>query len=734
MNNAQSPDWKGIFSLISQQRLLEAIALIKKTAIQFPMLSLEEVSRIEEDYRIMLHYAGMGFNDPERDNVYQLFIHRLYRAAANMRIAFRRKHVSVYAQWAQKATGQFFTHDSIRRELEDFVATKVMLSLETEETRNEKEQALYQRHQAFLSALFCKILVAPLWTEADGSFFSQFLLSPTIDANDALLIVSAVTMANLQEFDSEKFSTLLNIYQGSENTALQQRALVGWAFSVHQLPSIFPEIKERIDRLCADEQVTRQLTDMQKQVIFCMEAEKDHDTIQRDIMPSLMRNSDINITRNGMITEKEDDPLEDILDPHASDRRMEELEATIQKMIDMQKAGSDIYFGGFAQMKRTQFFYDVSNWFCPFYKEHPAIHQAMQKVGNTHFLDLIVGHTPLCDSDKYSLLQAFASVIDRLPQNIREFMNNGIEGIDFPSENGFKLDVPESVGEEKATLEFLRRFYLQDLYRFFRLYHAKSQLVSPFAPDSFLFITHLPTTEETPVKGAVLSIYDILRKRNNIEGQRQLTQLLQNDNSPEALLIRGIYAYEHTHDNVLAKFCMKLLLEKQPGHEKALLYLARASFQTADYEGAEHCYAQLCEKHSEKKSYQLNHCIAQSRNKHYDAALPTLYKLNYEHPDDTNILRVLAWTLLGMGRQEQAREQYEKIMAQPDHTDSDLLNYGYCLWIAGEIPGAVKLFRSFLDSNPETSLYDEFQRDNYLLADNHISSTDQALVIDLVVG
>jgi tetratricopeptide (TPR) repeat protein len=87
-----------------------------------------------------------------------------------------------------------------------------------------------------------------------------------------------------------------------------------------------------------------------------------------------------------------------------------------------------------------------------------------------------------------------------------------------------------------------------------------------------------------------------------------------------------------------------------------------------------------------------------------------------------------------MGRQEQAREQYEKIMAQPDHTDSDLLNYGYCLWIAGEIPGAVKLFRSFLDSNPETSLYDEFQRDNYLLADNHISSTDQALVIDLVVG
>ena len=549
---------------------------------------------------------------------------------------------------------------------------------------------------------------------------------------------------------------LLDVYASSTNLPLQQRALVGWAFSVRFIPTLFTEITQRVQQILQDESVVRQLTDMQKQVIFCMDAEKDHNTIQRDIMPSLLKNSDLNITRNGIITEKEDDSLEDILDPHAADQRMEELESTIQKMINMQRAGSDIYFGGFAQMKRTPFFYDVSNWFCPFYEEHPAIQQAVEKIGNTRFLDVFLGHTPLCDSDKYSLLQAFASVIDRLPANIREIIGSGAGGME-----GFEgLEYMEGLEETEVNTplktsspEFVRRFYLQDLYRFFRLYYANKQLRSPFSPDSFLFMAHLsPLTLEgicrsalplrssknprhpSPLSAGLLTVYDIMRKRNNVEGQRQLVRLVQNDNSVQALLIRGIHAYEQLKDFALTIQCMQAILKEEPEHEKALLYLARACFLTADYNLAEQCYRQLLEKHPDKKSYQLNLCIAMANNKHYEEALPMLYKMNYEHPDDMNILRVLAWTLLCMGRLEQSKEQYEKIMSQSEHADSDLLNYGYCLWIGGDIPGAVQSFRTFMQNSTNTSLYQEFQRDRELLADNHISSTDQALVIDLVMG
>ena len=64
--------------------------------------------------------------------------------------------------------------------------------------------------------------------------------------------------------------------------------------------------------------------------------------------------------------------MEDILHPGASEERMEKLEATYRRMMDMQKQGADIYFGGFSQMKRFPFFYDISNWLVPFYIQHPT--------------------------------------------------------------------------------------------------------------------------------------------------------------------------------------------------------------------------------------------------------------------------------------------------------------------------------------------------------------------------
>lgn len=98
------------------------------------------------------------------------------------------------------------------------------------------------------------------------------------------------------------------------------------------------------------------------QLIFSLNAEKDTNTIQKEIMPDLMKNQNFQVTQFGLV-EREEDPMEDILHPEASEQRMEKLEATFGRMMDMQKQGSDIYFGGFSQMKRFPFFYDICNWF-----------------------------------------------------------------------------------------------------------------------------------------------------------------------------------------------------------------------------------------------------------------------------------------------------------------------------------------------------------------------------------
>lgn len=91
--------------------------------------------------------------------------------------------------------------------------------------------------------------------------------------------------------------------------------------------------------------------------------------------------------------------------------------------MNMQKAGSDIYFGGFSQMKRFPFFYKAANWFCPFYIENPEISSSIDKMENTSLVSNILENGPFCDSDKYSFTLAVSSVIAHLPENIKEMLN-----------------------------------------------------------------------------------------------------------------------------------------------------------------------------------------------------------------------------------------------------------------------------------------------------------------------
>ena len=71
--------------------------------------------------------------------------------------------------------------------------------------------------------------------------------------------------------------------------------------------------------------VCEELVQLQQQIIFCINAEKDNQTIQQEIMPDLLKNSNFRVTRNG-IEEIEEDALEDILHPDAEDHRIEQME------------------------------------------------------------------------------------------------------------------------------------------------------------------------------------------------------------------------------------------------------------------------------------------------------------------------------------------------------------------------------------------------------------------------
>ena len=368
----------------------KAIAEMETYLAAYPQQqTTEKLKGIKTEYQLMEDYWRKGVVDPQLTQLYQHLLQRLYVLFGNVASYYHTlSHPTLSGIYSRvRMEHQDWSLKMIRKEMEDFVSSVAMLEFEAEQAREEKKELLYRNHQLQMNALFNYILTSRMWSDGVGHDFEEMLISPTIDGNDQQLLVSALTLSLLNQFDMAKFRTLVNVYRRSQEEAVRQRALVGWVLAMDDnVDNIYPEQAEIVAQLLKSEKACEELTELQMQLIYCLNAEKDTKTIQKEIMPDLMANQQFQVTQFGIV-EREEDPMEDILHPEASEQRMEKLEATFGRMMDMQKKGSDIYFGGFSQMKRFPFFYDISNWFTPFFFEHPDIIHFVKRAKGNKFLE-----------------------------------------------------------------------------------------------------------------------------------------------------------------------------------------------------------------------------------------------------------------------------------------------------------------------------------------------------------
>lgn len=727
MDNRETKEFDIIFRLIDRSELGAALRAVRKFVDANPhMIYDEELESIENDYRLMLDYMRRGFNDPHRSAIYNSLTTRLYRFASDMYMTYMTQHAAFFTDALRKSGNKQFNDEKIKSELEGFVADAAMLSLEIEPARTTKSNELYSRHNDFMQALFCHIIVSRQWSDHDSEFFNRLLLSPTIDSIDAQLLISAITLAAMNNMDINKFGVLIHVYLASTDEKIRQRALIGWVFALSSRTRVMPKMKNLVSEALSHDGVANELADLQKQIIFCMNAEQDTDTIRRDIMPELMKNNNLNITRFG-INEKEDDPMADIFDPGASERAMEKMEESFQKMMNMQKAGSDIYFGGFSQMKRFPFFYNVANWFYPFYIEHPEISRTAGNLKDTPLLINILNSGPFCDSDKYSFTLAISSVISRLPDNMKEMLNS-----------------PEVLGqvvspEDQRQSAYIRRMILQDMYRFFRLYPQREQLVNPFDAKHFIFVSD-DLFNNTDIQALVPDLCYFMIKHKNGNALRNILSKNTDEDNPKMLLVRGMYELNFAKQPEKAVEVFEKLKAEAPGNRRVLSLLARSYFECGKFEDSAACYQTLHDSDPQNKTVALNLCVALSKAKKYSDAINLLYRLDIENPDSSAVKRVLAWTLSGLGKYDQAEKEYSRLTSADDAENGDWLNAGYCQWMKGNTAEAVKLFARFMENRRNTGLNrkycisEEFANDKDFLNEHGISDTDIHLMADLVDG
>lgn len=710
---------------LMDRRLSNAIEVLEQLYVQRPsLMGHSEFEAIKTDYQLMVDYMGRGFSDSHRESLYSTLLQRLYRVAADLEISWRCKNVSAYVNSFRVIDHLNTSHDFVRTVLESFVSDIAMLSLQLEETREQKSTELYDRHQTFMNRLFSALWTSCQWTDDDCKFYTELLLSPTVMSTDQQVIVSAISLGAMNQFDINKFKTLVNVYQKATDEHIRQRALVGWVLAVFEGMDIFPEQDTLIRELCENPTITRELLTLQIQFFYSKDAEKDNDKIQRDIMPDIMRNSNLTIGRLG-IMEKEEDAIESILHQDADEKRMEQMEEKVRKMMDMQKQGSDIYFGGFSQMKRFPFFNDMVNWFTPFYLNHPALRPVISKLGDTKFLNTLMERSNFCESDRYSFAFALEQIINQLPSDIKEVI--GSDAMLGP--------LAESDDMEDAIS--IRRTYLQDLYRFFRLYHTANDFINPFEDNGkgdFVADTFFFTYKSFMGTG----LDDVkLRLASHLYKHQQMTELAEllttfQSADPRYAILMG-YTNIHMGKAEFAYQFFDYALKAEPDNQWALKGKARAALDAEDYKTAEEVYTELLKLEPGHKNYTMNRCVALLKLGRTSEVREELFRLDYQYPEDMNVKRVLAWAMLSDNSLDKASLLYDTLLTStPAH--EDYLNAGYCQWAMGNVQRAVELFREWMVKSGKSTeqLLEEFRSDADTLEMYGISETDCFLMLSLV--
>lgn len=683
-----------VFSLFCQKNPDKIIVAVRDVLKENQLvINTEDLSRVEQDYHLMLNAMRQGYIDPKRNKIFNNIIDRLYIFIMNVNIDNEVKNMPDFDRCAQYAVKYNHDYDTIRNRMEGFVTDVAMLSLYNETIIGGKGSVIYKKHGDYMSSLFCYILTSHLWRDNDKQFFTSLLLSKTIETSDALLLLGAITLANFFFYDIRKFKTLMEVYRQTTDVFMRQRALVGWALTADD-NQIYKEQEEILEAACKEKIIQDELLSLQKQILYCCDSENVKDEVQRDIVSPLMKYGNIDTYKFGKLTEKDHDTIEDIINPSADDERNEKIEESIQRFNQMQQEGKDVFYAGFSAMKTFSFFQNLSNWLLPFDENHPDLNKLRKVLGNNLLIKNVKDNTPFCDSDKYSFVLALSVTIERLPAEVLEMLNY---------ESAFSM--PENVSIDDET--FVRRRYLQDLYRLFTLHYERlGDYINPFDNSSCLFLAK-SCYKETDICNRYPDLCLYFHKKGFTDAfDRMVNECMDfmDIDDAKSLFVQGVYLYDIEGEMYQSLYLFERLHELKPESMWVKLYLANIRCSLGDLEEAEDLYRELHELYPENRNFAFRYAQILVDLREYDDALNILYRLDYE-AEESKVKDEMANVFLEIGKLEQAEK---KLLEAKELTDYDTNSYTYFYlgivhWAKGMLNEAVHDFQCHLKNHSHST-------------------------------
>ena len=724
-----------IYRLLDVGRLKEALTQLQGISAQNNQWELR--NRIESTltaYGYMLQYAGQGMEDPNRRSFYR----------QTLRTAYELTDESNIALLAQKTSGTYFdrirtlaahpakAYSGLQMQLETFteeVSTAPLLHHDEKRLQAEME-SLHQTHETVLTELFDKTWATPCWTETEAREATEMLQSVLVPANDLAVMTSAVTLSLLRVFDARKFKFLAEAYK-HEDLQVSQRAIVGIviALSKHERRiGLYPDLVSLLSLLCENEEFRKNLHTIQMQLLISRETTKIDKKMREEIMPEMMKNAKYLNDPKFRFDESED--------PEDRNPEWEEwmdksgMNDRIKEMGEWQTAGADIYMSSFSQLKHYPFFHQLSHWFYPFDLNLPVLAPLKKDLDLSAFspAKIIMNSDYFCNSDKYSFTLALLG----MPEAIKDMSIRQME--EHARMNEEYRDRLEHLMQKKKEAKGISRQYIQDLYRFFKLWkrHQEEEDIFRWRFDLW----------ENPWLKEAFATEEIIKELADY--------LLQKEYLEEAYtLFQKLAVFEPKRAEVYQK--AGYILQKQKRYAEAIRQYEHADILQPDSLWTNKHLAQ-CHKLSgdmpEALQYyrkveavqpdnlnvalQIGQCLA--RMEQYTDALAYFYKVEYLEKNPDNARRAIAWCSFVSGKYEEALKYYRLLLAQPSPKAHDWMNTGHVYLAMHQVPQALEHYRQAESFEKNHSDFTEkFNKDKNALLAQGLTEEDIQIMLDLLV-
>ena len=301
---------------------------------------------------------------------------------------------------------------------------------------------------------------------------SLIILDPRYPVTVRCQLVSAMTLGLIEYYDENRLLKLLDIYFSADESRVALRALVGFMLSIHCYRDRYPgsALLEKIDLLGFNPDWENDRDMVFEQLIRTVDTDRITQKLKEDLIPGLMK---IKPFFDGINADAELDPEALLEDNPEWERVMNEsgLQDRIVELSELQEQGSDVFMGTFSSLKNFPFFNSIENWFVPFTVDRSEFDSPRYEHLRP-LLEAVAVAPVLCDNDKYSMALALSSISESQRSMITDRMK-------AEASQMAEIKKSELYADALSRKDIVNK-YIQDLFRFYRLFNRANEMANPF--------------------------------------------------------------------------------------------------------------------------------------------------------------------------------------------------------------------------------------------------------------